>query len=50
MFTFTGLQDKSANRLTQFVGFFLRPKKFLEDDQDDATTVTNGQSHTIMLC
>ena len=44
MFTFTGLQDKRSNHLSQFVGLFLRPEKFLEDLNDDSQTpsITNG--------
>jgi len=44
MFTFTGLQDKRSNHLSQFVGLFLRPEKFLEDLDDDSQTpsITNG--------
>merc|ERR1712004_450328 len=40
MFTHTGLQDKRSNHLTQFVGIFLRPDKFLEDCEPP--TITNG--------
>ena len=40
MFTHTGLQDKRSNHLSQFVGIFLRPDKFLEDCEPPA--MTNG--------
>ena len=37
MYTYTGLQDKRSNHLTQFVGMLLRPKSFCED-----YAITNG--------
>ena len=40
MFTHTGLQDKRSNHLSQFVGIFLRPEKFLEDCEPPS--LTNG--------
>ena len=36
MYTYTGLQDKKSNHLTQFVGLLLRPKNFCEN------AITNG--------
>ena len=42
MFTHTGLQDKRSNHLSQFVGLFLRPEKFLEDDESQTPSITNG--------
>lgn len=42
MYTATGLQDKKSNWLTHFVGFFLRPKNYLEDDEDCVSVVSNG--------
>jgi len=42
MYTSTGLQDKKSNWLTHFVGFFLRPKNYLEDEEDCVSIVSNG--------
>jgi hypothetical protein len=43
MFTHTGLQDKRSNHLTQFVGVLLRPKGFLEGENDSTpAAITNG--------
>ena len=48
MFTNTGIQDKKFIHLSQFVGLFIRPEKFLEEAEDESLLkyeipiITNG--------
>ncbi len=46
MFTHTGLQDKPGNHLTQFVGFLLRPKNFLEHTRNGTAAIASTNGHS----